>query len=488
MKKIITRILVIACVVTSARADIPLTVGVVSYGTSGPCWDDTVLVVNPPAATGTFTLPGVTGNGVINSSVAYVADNVHGQQHLHYVYSVDMSAMSAAVTHCVKLLIHFGTPHTCAYDVLVSSVSGVAVSSASKAPFGDITFLFNGGCLAPPEMTAPFGMLCDVPPKTNVVTVIDDYYDPAGGPTNEVRINVTAVVPDIPPNWAYAPMPIPNPSFQGIINNCNSIPIMTNISGPFNFTLQLVDAASNGLPVGPTSTQTVQVVNGLFNVPLSFDPISMGDGSARWLNLGVKPSKDSGPLQFLTPALPLTPTPQALFAYSAGVVADISPNQAVLSLNGLTGNVMLQSGPGILLNSSGNAITISAQPGVPSDRNLKTDFASVKPEDILDRVAMLPISSWRYTNEVAGVRHLGPMAQDFKTLFDLGADSRMIGFVDEQGVALAAIQALNQKLQEQAGRLKAREAEVQILKEENADLQKRMENLEQAMKQTTERK
>jgi hypothetical protein len=186
--------------------------------------------------------------------------------------------------------------------------------------------------------------------------------------------------------------------------------------------------------------------------------------------------------------LPLTPTPQALFAYSAGVVADISPNQAVLSLNGLTGNVLLQPGPGILLNSSGNAITISAQPGVPSDRNLKTDFASVKPEDILARVAMLPISSWRYTNEVAGVRHLGPMAQDFKTLFDLGADSRMIGFVDEQGVALAAIQALNQKLQEQAGRLKAREAEVQILKEENADLQKRMENLEQAMKQTTERK
>src|SRR5664279_5450708 len=125
MKKIITRMLLIACVVTSARANTPLTVGVVSYGIGGPCWDDTLVVANPPAATGTFTLPGVNGSGVINSSVAYVVDNVHGQQHLHYVYSVDMSAMSTTANHCVKLLIHFGTPHTCAYDVLVSSISGV---------------------------------------------------------------------------------------------------------------------------------------------------------------------------------------------------------------------------------------------------------------------------------------------------------------------------------------------------------------------------
>jgi hypothetical protein len=37
-------------------------------------------------------------------------------------------------------------------------------------------------------------------------------------------------------------------------------------------------------------TQTVQVANGLFNVPLPFDPIAMGDGSVRWLNIGVRPS------------------------------------------------------------------------------------------------------------------------------------------------------------------------------------------------------
>jgi hypothetical protein len=40
------------------------------------------------------------------------------------------------------------------------------------------------------------------------------------------------------------------------------------------------------------------------------------------------------------------------------------------------------------------------------------------------------------------------MAQDFKAAFGLGMDDKHIGLVDEGGVALAAIQGLNQKLTE----------------------------------------
>ena len=64
------------------------------------------------------------------------------------------------------------------------------------------------------------------------------------------------------------------------------------------------------------------------------------------------------------------------------MVADLTPGQAVTSLNGLTDAVNLQAGSGIILGTNGNTILVSAQPGVPSDRNLKTDFAAVKPEDI----------------------------------------------------------------------------------------------------------
>jgi hypothetical protein len=41
------------------------------------------------------------------------------------------------------------------------------------------------------------------------------------------------------------------------------------------------------------------------------------------------------------------------------------------------------------------------------------------------------------------------MAQDFKAAFGLGNDDRSIGTVDSEGVALAAIQGLNQKLDQQ---------------------------------------
>ena len=90
-------------------------------------------------------------------------------------------------------------------------------------------------------------------------------------------------------------------------------------------------------------------------------------------------------------------------------------------------------------------------------------------------MAALPITQWSYKTE-PGVRHVGPMAQDFHAAFGLnGTDDKHIATVDEGGVALAAIQGLNQKLNE-------KDAEIQKLKEK-ADkvdsLEKRLNELEQ---------
>ncbi len=59
------------------------------------------------------------------------------------------------------------------------------------------------------------------------------------------------------------------------------------------------------------------------------------------------------------------------------------------------------------------------------------------------------------------------MAQDFYAGFNVGEDERHITTIDEGGVALAAIQGLNMKLQE-------KDAEIQALKE-------RLEKLERAL-------
>jgi hypothetical protein len=80
-----------------------------------------------------------------------------------------------------------------------------------------------------------------------------------------------------------------------------------------------------------------------------------------------------------------------------------------------------------------------------SDRNAKSHVLPVSDDVILSKIAAMPISEWSYTTE-GHVRHVGPMAQDFYAAFSLGADDRHITSIDEDGVALAAIKALDAKL------------------------------------------
>ena len=67
--------------------------------------------------------------------------------------------------------------------------------------------------------------------------------------------------------------------------------------------------------------------------------------------------------------------------------------------------------------------------------------------------------------------HLGPTAQDFHAAFGLnGTDETHISVVDEGGVALAAIQGLNQKLTE-------KDAEIRQLQQSVAELKQMVSQL-----------
>ena len=93
---------------------------------------------------------------------------------------------------------------------------------------------------------------------------------------------------------------------------------------------------------------------------------------------------------------------------------------------------------------------------------------------VLDKVAALPLSTWKYKSQDASIRHIGPMAQDFKAAFGVGETDTGITTVDADGVALAAIQGLNRKVEEQSAQMKAKDAEIQ-------DLKARLEKLEQVL-------
>jgi len=105
------------------------------------------------------------------------------------------------------------------------------------------------------------------------------------------------------------------------------------------------------------------------------------------------------------------------------------------------------SGGYVLYSNAAATIGVRLAPnsgtwGSVSDRRLKTNVTPLDDAAVLQKVASLPVSEWSYTAE-RGVRHVGPMAQDFYAAFGVGEDDRHITSIDEDGVALAAIKALH---------------------------------------------
>ncbi|HZO93507.1 MAG TPA: tail fiber domain-containing protein [Candidatus Baltobacteraceae bacterium] len=95
-----------------------------------------------------------------------------------------------------------------------------------------------------------------------------------------------------------------------------------------------------------------------------------------------------------------------------------------------------------------------------SDRNAKTNIVPLDDETVLAKLDALPISRWSYKTE-HGVRHVGPMAQDFYAAFNVGEDDRHITSIDEDGIALAAIKALHSRvasLDAENARIRAKDA------------------------------
>jgi len=78
---------------------------------------------------------------------------------------------------------------------------------------------------------------------------------------------------------------------------------------------------------------------------------------------------------------------------------------------------------------------------------MKQNFAPVAPRGVLEKLAVIPVTAWNLKSQAVGIRHLGPMAQDFATAFGMGEDDRHISTSNADGVALAAVQGLNQKVE-----------------------------------------
>jgi trimeric autotransporter adhesin len=161
----------------------------------------------------------------------------------------------------------------------------------------------------------------------------------------------------------------------------------------------------------------------------------------------------------------------AFFVNGTGSGNKLASNEVMRIVNGSVG--IGTNAPQQKLHVIGNILASGTVNG-GSDRNTKENFATVSPREVLDKVAFLPITRWNYKEDKEAA-HLGPMAQDFYAAFGLGLDDKHISMVDADGVALAAIQGLNQKVEAEKASLRQ---QLERRDAENADLRRRLETLE----------
>jgi pectin methylesterase-like acyl-CoA thioesterase len=100
-------------------------------------------------------------------------------------------------------------------------------------------------------------------------------------------------------------------TYQGKLTNGG-----VTANGTYDFEFKLYDALSGGSPVGGTVTQgDVTVTAGLFTVLLDFGNVF--DGTALYLEIGVRPVANGGIYTTLTPRQQLSATPYAVYASNA---------------------------------------------------------------------------------------------------------------------------------------------------------------------------
>jgi hypothetical protein len=157
---------------------------------------------------------------------------------------------------------------------------------------------------------------------------------------------------------------------------------------------------------------------------------------------------------------------QYTFAAGAGAVASHdgafvwADASAAAAVNSSASNQFTArtAGGARFFSNAGATTGVQLAPGAnawsaASDRNLKENFVTVNPRDVLERLVSVPVTEWNLISQDPSIRHIGPMAQDFQAAFHVGEDDRHISTSDADGVAFAAIQGLHEIVRERDTRI-----------------------------------
>lgn len=137
----------------------------------------------------------------------------------------------------------------------------------------------------------------------------------------------------------------------------------------YDLRFSLYTAATGGERTGNIVTnENVQVSNGLFATSVDFGLKNFPDGEC-WMEIGVRGAGSSDPFTALEPRQLLTPVPSALYATEAGSLADgaisgaaLQNGSVVRSINGLRDDFRIVGGEGMMVDTAGGSIVITAAP------------------------------------------------------------------------------------------------------------------------------
>ena len=123
-------------------------------------------------------------------------------------------------------------------------------------------------------------------------------------------------------------------------------------------------------------------------------------------------------------------------------------------------------------NGNGAYLTAGGTWTNGSSRAFKENFTPLDAQQLLSRIAVMPIESWNYKGTTE--QHIGPTAEDFVAAFDVGAvrktdgqrDNQYLAAGDVAGVALAGVKELvvrNGQLQAEVTQLRGELAELKAI-------------------------
>jgi hypothetical protein len=122
-------------------------------------------------------------------------------------------------------------------------------------------------------------------------------------------------------------------------------------------------------------------------------------------------------------------------------------------------NAVISTSTGAYLSTGGTWTNASS-------RALKTNFAAVDTRSVLQKVLNLSLQTWNYKAEGSNIIHMGAISQDFRQAFNLGGSDEAISTVDADGVALAAIQGLNEELKDRDVKIESQQQQLKTLAEQ----------------------